>query len=269
MKLAPLSLLLASVAVATVALAGCGADPTVSEDDDAVESSEAEITSLSAKFLGSYEWRAADSGDFVDFKSLELKKNGRYDAEVESGYVNPGVRCVAFPCTLPESGVWFAYRSYGQTKIRVYPAGGKPSRSYYAVKPSKTTLRLRRFGATTTLFAADDLSACAAVLCGPNTTCQVVNGEASCVPTLTCANVLCAPGHFCEMQPTGPVCTPQPACRKTGCSGHVCADSDRVTTCEFRPEYACYQAATCERQADGQCGFTKTDTLTSCLEGVQ
>jgi hypothetical protein len=54
-------------------------------------------------------------------------------------------------------------------------------------------------------------------------------------------------------------------CIKTGCSGIVCSDHDVITTCEWRPEYACYQKATCERQPDGNCGFTKTRALTSCL----
>lgn len=54
-------------------------------------------------------------------------------------------------------------------------------------------------------------------------------------------------------------------CMKTGCSGQICADHDVVTTCEFRSEYECYKKATCERQADGNCGFTKTPELLACL----
>ncbi len=54
-------------------------------------------------------------------------------------------------------------------------------------------------------------------------------------------------------------------CLKTGCSSHVCSDRDVVTTCEFRPEYACYQKAMCERQRNGECGFTQTAELTACL----
>ncbi|MGZ5481615.1 MAG: DUF6748 domain-containing protein [Pyrinomonadaceae bacterium] len=54
-------------------------------------------------------------------------------------------------------------------------------------------------------------------------------------------------------------------CFKTGCSSHVCSDRDVVTTCEFRPEYACYQKAMCERQRTGECGFTQTAELTACL----
>ena len=54
-------------------------------------------------------------------------------------------------------------------------------------------------------------------------------------------------------------------CIRGGCSNQVCADHPVITTCEWRPEYACYQKATCERQADGNCGFTRTRELTSCL----
>lgn len=54
-------------------------------------------------------------------------------------------------------------------------------------------------------------------------------------------------------------------CIKTGCSSQICADHNVISTCEFRPEYACYQKAACERQSDGNCGFTKTAELTECL----
>ena len=57
------------------------------------------------------------------------------------------------------------------------------------------------------------------------------------------------------------------ACIKTGCSGTVCteAGNEVVTTCEMKPEYACYQQATCEKQANGACGWTQTPELTACL----
>lgn len=54
-------------------------------------------------------------------------------------------------------------------------------------------------------------------------------------------------------------------CLKTGCSSEVCSDRDVVTACIFRPEFACYQKATCARQATGECGFTQTAELASCL----
>jgi eight-cysteine-cluster-containing protein len=58
---------------------------------------------------------------------------------------------------------------------------------------------------------------------------------------------------------------PASECRATGCSGQICADEDMFSTCEYRPEYACYQSATCERQTDGQCGWTPTPALQACL----
>jgi hypothetical protein len=54
-------------------------------------------------------------------------------------------------------------------------------------------------------------------------------------------------------------------CIKTGCSSQICSDENVISTCEWRAEYACYQTATCERQSDGNCGFTKTPELTACL----
>jgi hypothetical protein len=58
---------------------------------------------------------------------------------------------------------------------------------------------------------------------------------------------------------------PGKPCVRTGCSGQVCADHNVITTCIYRAEYACYQKAKCERQVDGNCGFTKTPELTACL----
>jgi hypothetical protein len=58
---------------------------------------------------------------------------------------------------------------------------------------------------------------------------------------------------------------PVKGCIRTGCSSQVCSDSDVITTCEWRPEYACYKRARCERQADGKCGFTMTAALKACL----
>lgn len=55
-------------------------------------------------------------------------------------------------------------------------------------------------------------------------------------------------------------------CHVGGCSGQVCSDREGViTTCEWREEYACYATATCERQANGQCGWTETPELAACL----
>jgi hypothetical protein len=56
-------------------------------------------------------------------------------------------------------------------------------------------------------------------------------------------------------------------CVVGGCSSQLCVEEgqDAVTTCEWTEKYSCYQQATCERQASGQCGWTETPVLLQCL----
>jgi hypothetical protein len=58
-------------------------------------------------------------------------------------------------------------------------------------------------------------------------------------------------------------------CKRTGCSGQFCVEitaEEVISTCEYRAEYACYQAAPCEVQPDGECGFTDSIALKTCIE---
>ena len=63
-----------------------------------------------------------------------------------------------------------------------------------------------------------------------------------------------------------------PGCAVGGCSSQVCGEAgeieDIVTTCEYREEYACYQAARCERQSSGSCGWTETDEYKQCVANI-
>jgi hypothetical protein len=152
----------------------------------------------------------------------------------------------------------------------------------------------------------EDVSACATVLCAVGTECVERGNNARCVPVDTCgdgmswdaaagacvctsiglcvegytwdpvacqclspcATVRCAAGTQCVAHPDGSAsCEPDAgACIRTGCSGQICADGEMITTCEWRPEYDCYRAASCERQADGACGWTDTPELAACLD---
>ncbi len=61
-----------------------------------------------------------------------------------------------------------------------------------------------------------------------------------------------------------------PQCVIAGCSGELCVSSDDEvigSTCQWLPEYACYQPdlTQCEVQTNGQCGWTKTAELDTCL----
>ena len=74
-------------------------------------------------------------------------------------------------------------------------------------------------------------------------------------------------------KPVGATTEPAPpttaaACVKDGCSGIVCRASNAepvITSCIYKPEYACYRTAACEPQADQKCGWTQTAELTACL----
>lgn len=63
-----------------------------------------------------------------------------------------------------------------------------------------------------------------------------------------------------------------PSCVRAGCSSQLCVDARQTesggSTCEYRPEYACFRNAICESQADGRCGFTPSAALTACLAAV-
>jgi hypothetical protein len=59
-------------------------------------------------------------------------------------------------------------------------------------------------------------------------------------------------------------------CVRSGCSGQFCVpkeyDHTAFTICDWQPWYGCFIDATCERQFDGSCGWTETETLRTCLE---
>lgn len=57
-------------------------------------------------------------------------------------------------------------------------------------------------------------------------------------------------------------------CIVTGCSNQICAPDERITTCEYKDEYACYADAVCEIQQNGDCGWTLTDKARECLQDI-
>jgi len=71
--------------------------------------------------------------------------------------------------------------------------------------------------------------------------------------------------HQTQPSPTTPAGN---GCYVSGCSGQICSDSPVVTTCEFHDAYSCYQSdiTTCERQSNGNCGWTQTTALAQCME---
>src|SRR5689334_5835166 len=71
---------------------------------------------------------------------------------------------------------------------------------------------------------------------------------------------------------SGGMVGPSTRCLVSGCSNTICAEQvagPMLTTCEFQAEYACYATATCERQSDGQCGWTQTADLIDCIDNAR
>ena len=61
-------------------------------------------------------------------------------------------------------------------------------------------------------------------------------------------------------------------CVVAGCSRQLCIDEKDApnifTSCEFLPEYECYNNAVCERGDNGKCGWRRTDELNQCIENA-
>jgi len=55
-------------------------------------------------------------------------------------------------------------------------------------------------------------------------------------------------------------------CIVSGCNSEICASEEVNTFCEWKEKYACYKDALCERQLDGECGWTMTEELAQCLD---
>jgi hypothetical protein len=55
-------------------------------------------------------------------------------------------------------------------------------------------------------------------------------------------------------------------CIKTGSFGEMCSDREQMTPNMWLNVYACYWSSKCERQSNGQCGWTQTNELNLCVE---
>ncbi|WP_394843477.1 hypothetical protein LZC95_41325 [Pendulispora brunnea] len=165
---------------ASVAITACSAESggTAGGDRGASKVSEGELCSVAPAFVGSFTWRRDGSSDFGEYETLFLDADGSYTAKVEAALVDPDIRCVVAPCTVPESGKWCADESAGELQLR--PASGSVRTS--SVTLERGVLELVR-GDTTSVLVRDGIvpSACAAVLCLAGQICTVINGEATCV----------------------------------------------------------------------------------------
>ena len=59
-------------------------------------------------------------------------------------------------------------------------------------------------------------------------------------------------------------------CKITGCSSELClsekdAEEQGASICIWQDKFACFKTAKCEVQKNGQCGWTQTEELKTCL----
>ena len=80
---------------------------------------------------------------------------------------------------------------------------------------------------------------------------------------------LVVPVMFAKTKDLKPKKISRDRCLVTGCSSQVCSDEEVFTTCEFQPQYVCYQEAICERNLDGECGWRDTGALQECLDNAK
>jgi hypothetical protein len=60
-------------------------------------------------------------------------------------------------------------------------------------------------------------------------------------------------------------------CKIGGCSSELCLEigsPDRASICLYRNEYACLKYSVCEKQPNGNCGWTQTSQYLSCLKNL-
>lgn len=147
-----------------------------------------------------------------------------------------GIRCIAAPClTHQETKLNTpAARKIAGVDLNEASAGGDVTQQAQTAMTSKTGI----------------------IVAGGHAT---VTGPAGRALTLKASQFYLQQSNSVSMKP----------CVRTGCSGQICADHEVISTCEYKPEYDCYKKATCERQANGDCGFTKTKELTDCLARVR
>ncbi len=182
-----LTSLFALCLAAPLAAVGCAAptDDQAPTGDETLAESQDELTAAASQLVGSY-WTHVAS--FGGFQRLNLKSNGKYDAEVDPA---GRVMCITSPCLLPENGTWNATKVAGGYRLRVH-AAGQASRYYDAVK-SGSTLKLTGAGKTQTLNklgaheCLDNSDCSASEECGPKMCLMwCAAGDPFCCGTSTC-----------------------------------------------------------------------------------
>jgi hypothetical protein len=143
-----------------------------------------------------------------------------------------GIRCITYPCMSHQEG---RLNSYGQRKVAGVELNGAHASSEAVAEAGRA------------MTTAEGI--------------LVAGNPSPIVGPAGRANTLRATQFY--LRRPAPIAGRR--CIKTGCGGQVCAEQEVITTCEWRPEHECYRRARCERQTNGECGFTQTHELITCL----
>jgi hypothetical protein len=73
------------------------------------------------------------------------------------------------------------------------------------------------------------------------------------------------PSPTTNLKPTKKPTSAKGGCIIGGCNGEICSDTNMASPCIYKPEFECYKNAQCEKQDNGNCGWTPTAELTACL----
>jgi len=247
------SIFAVSVVAAAFVFAGCAVQSDVTTDDEAaVGEADAALTAYGKSLIGAWS-KVSDNG--LDLDNLVLRADGTF-------IWHHNIMCFTTPCPTRDEGKFIAYKpTSGSVMGRVRLMGNEfGTRQYGVTKGYDGTIKLSRYGNSAKFENVQNWcqqpTDCAGQIATVAVRCAVgYKAVDVCTETSSCSK-------SCEPEAPAPK-----ACVVTGCSGQICADSDRITTCEYRAEYACYKSATCERGVDGACGWRQTTELKTCLAG--
>lgn len=279
---------LAASFVACFALAGCAVTTDHGADPESTDSDEGALSVYGKQLVGA--WEAKDGG--AGFAHMVFAADGSYFADTV-------VYCIKAPCDpIRESGKFIGYKPAKGSDIGRLSLKHPTTTSYKieigdgaeSFKLSLDGKTWRTFDRVTSYCDADaDCGSQSYIhsMCAPGKAvcdtsshaCGWKCGTAACTydepgksyvkkDPACVINFMCPADSKSFRDDCGCGCEKVAApakCVVTGCSGEICADSDMMSPCIWKDSFACYKSATCERGADGKCGWRATPELSACL----